>query len=158
MDVTVRKATLQDFEAICRLYNQCDLLHHRERPQEFKHVEPSVRKRDYIEELIEGDDSCLHVATLNAEVVGLVDSRIKDFQHPLLVLESIGRILVIVVDEAYRNRGIGEVLLKQAHRWLRERGITDVELNAYAFNRAALRLYEKMGYSVKSHTLHRQLE
>jgi putative acetyltransferase len=48
---------------------------------------------------------------------------------------------------AYRGRGIGTQLLTACLAKARSKGITRVELEARADNAAALRLYQKLGFT-----------
>jgi ribosomal protein S18 acetylase RimI-like enzyme len=63
----------------------------------------------------------------------------------------------LVVAEDSRRRGLGRALMARAHAWAEERGLTDVELSVYAFNGAAIALYEQLGYVVVSHRMARRL-
>ncbi len=64
----------------------------------------------------------------------------------------------LVVAQARQRRGIATRLISEAHRWARDRGLTEIELNVYEFNQAALRLYSKLGYSTDSRRLSRILD
>ncbi len=52
----------------------------------------------------------------------------------------------MLVDEAYRGRGIGSALLDAAFIWARERGIFELYLLVFPHNQAARALYEKSGF------------
>jgi len=51
-----------------------------------------------------------------------------------------------VVDPAYRRQGIGTQLLLEAEKRAKKQGATQVELGAKTFCKAAIALYEKLGY------------
>ncbi len=53
---------------------------------------------------------------------------------------------LLVVPESLRGRGIGTRLMQQAEAVARERGLTGVWLDTFAFQ--ALSFYEKLGYTV----------
>jgi len=46
-----------------------------------------------------------------------------------------------------RGRGIGEGLIRSAELWAQQAGVQKVSLAVFSTNRAALRLYERLGYS-----------
>ena len=47
--------------------------------------------------------------------------------------------------------------MEEAHRWARDRNLTQIELSVYEFNQPALRLYSKLGYTTDSRRLSRPL-
>ena len=57
------------------------------------------------------------------------------------------RILSLAVDPDWQGRGIGEQLLEAALQRLRELGRTRVRLEVRPENQAALRLYQKLGFT-----------
>jgi ribosomal protein S18 acetylase RimI-like enzyme len=54
----------------------------------------------------------------------------------------------LVVDEAWRRRGLGETLLRCAFTAFAARGITTIKLKVQAENLGAIRLYERVGMRV----------
>ena len=48
--------------------------------------------------------------------------------------------------------------MRAAHRWIRDRGINEIELIVYEFNEPAMRLYRKLGYSPAGRRLWRKLD
>lgn len=57
---------------------------------------------------------------------------------------------VLVGDTDYRNKGIGEFMVKEAVRIGFELlGLETITLNVYTFNKAAIRCYEKVGFFIE---------
>ena len=54
--------------------------------------------------------------------------------------------LGLMVDAAYRRRGIGRTLLEEAVVWARGAGIRKLELHVFPWNEPALCLYESFGF------------
>ena len=44
-----------------------------------------------------------------------------------------------------------------AEGWARERGAYEMRLHVWAFNEGAMRMYEELGYEVRSHFLGKRL-
>lgn len=81
------------------------------------------------------------VAVDGAQVIGWCDieaSSKEGFHH-------VGRLGMGVLKE-YRRRGIGQQLLLDALRAAEQQGLEKVELDVYATNAGAIKLYEKMGF------------
>jgi RimJ/RimL family protein N-acetyltransferase len=86
-----------------------------------------------------------HAAVFVAEADGRVVGRLslgRD-QHPASRhVADLG----LMVDAAYRRRGIGRALLATAVEWARATGIRKLELHVFPWNEAALALYEQFGF------------
>ncbi len=61
----------------------------------------------------------------------------------------------VIVDEAARGRGIGEVLTLEAVRIAKERGAKTCDLTSRTSRKAAHRLYEKCGFHVRDTSVYR---
>lgn len=57
----------------------------------------------------------------------------------------------MLVDRAYRGRGVGESLLKQALSWACERDLPDVSLLVFPHNERAIALYRKFGFEQREY-------
>ena len=58
----------------------------------------------------------------------------------------VGRISVMIVDEAYRGRGIGALLIAEAEKRLAERGCKIIEVTSNMRRDRAHHFYEQLGY------------
>lgn len=86
-------------------------------------------------------NSVLLVAEDDARVVGLVGLLGRALEQEAHV-GSVG----LSVDRDYRGRGIGTLLLERLLEWAPAHGVTRVEIEAFANNPRALRLYERVGF------------
>lgn len=59
-----------------------------------------------------------------------------------------GYLTMFVIKEQYRSMGIGTKLFNEAHKRIRQRGLSLSELSVEKKNPDAKRLYERMGYKV----------
>ena len=66
-----------------------------------------------------------------------------------------GVICDLLVAPEMRGRGIGDRLLAEGMRWLRERGVRDVYLESGKNNHAAHAFFEKRGFGLVSHVFAR---
>lgn len=87
---------------------------------------------------------CL-VAETNGNVVGTAFG-----SHDVLT----GHISKVVVDKAYRGKGVGKAMVKELTKRLREAGVDLIYLHTRRDNRAAINFFQKCGFMLRqSHYL-----
>ena len=162
MRCRVRLADPTDYHPACRLYGEADALHARGRPERFRLTDQPARSRRLFDAHLDDADQALFLAEVNSVVVGLVrvqvHERLESPDVPALAPQRYAMVQELVVAQANQRRGIATRLMTEAHRWARDRGVTEVGLSVYEFNQAALRLYRKLGYSTVSRRLARKLD
>ncbi len=63
----------------------------------------------------------------------------------------------MVVEERFRGRGVGQLLVREAERWARERGHGTITVRSNVVRAQAHRFYEKLGYvTVKTQQVFRK--
>jgi GNAT superfamily N-acetyltransferase len=130
-EIVIRPATPDDAAAIGRLAAQLG----------YTVLESDVNRR--LAELVRQTDHEVYVAAApGKEMVGWIHLYIDHslLHGPLVALGG------IVVDEAYRGKGIGHRLMEQAETWGRARGCTAVYLKSNVIRHEAHAFYESMGY------------
>ena len=95
------------------------------------------------------------VAELAGQVVGCLSTSVMRVLHRPA---PVGRISMMVVDEAVRGRGIGAELVRAAERALGERGCYMIEVTSHVRRADAHRFYERLGYEKTSVRLARELD
>ena len=151
--LTIRPATMDDYDEICRLMAQIDRFHRDAHPQYFQEAIPA-RDRDFLQSYVVDDERDLFVAAQDGRLNGAVTVEVRaapDF--PIFRPRSYVVIDTLVVDEDARSRGIGQVLMQTAHEWGKARGISEFELSVFAFNEGAIRFYRKLGYEISRHKM-----
>ena len=93
-------------------------------------------------------------AELNGMVVGCLSTSVMRVLHRPA---PVGRISMMVVDEALRGRGIGAALVRAAEDALAEQGCYMVEVTSNLRRTEAHRFYERLGYDRTSVRLARTL-
>ncbi len=88
-------------------------------------------------------DHVVYVACLSGVVIGWIDVGI--IHH--LQSGPYGEIGGFVVSNAYRNQGIGQILLARAEQWVADRGVERVVVRSQIAREGAHRFYLREGYS-----------
>ena len=137
MDIVVRKIELKDAPSFWSALSSV--------AQERKHIlttepPPFERAEEFVRENVE-ENYAQFVALRDENVIGWAD--IIPLKHPKMT--HVGA-LGIGILAAYRGRGIGSQLLEKTveHAWAS--GLKRLELEVFADNEPAIRLYKKRGY------------
>jgi len=104
--------------------------------------------------LMQAEGRAVLVAELDGEVVACLTTSVMQVLHRPA---PVGRISMMVVDEALRNRGVGAALVRAAERSLAERGCYMVEVTSHVRRTEAHRFYENLGHERTSVRLAREL-
>ena len=137
----IRAAAQRDGEALARLIGQL----------EYAVTAEAVAERLAI---MQAEGRLVLVAEREGQVVGCLSTSIMRVLHRPA---PVGRISMMVVDEALRGRGIGAALVRAAERSLAERRCYIVEVTSHVRRTEAHRFYEKLGYERTSVRLAREL-
>jgi ribosomal-protein-alanine acetyltransferase len=97
--------------------------------------------REQIARLLKDYDSIGFVACVGNKIVGFVISMIYIDRNDLQ-----GHILTIDVLPDYRRKGIGQMLIQETERILKQKGAKASRLEVKEDNYAAINLYKKLGY------------
>lgn len=143
---TVRRARIQDYEAVSRLFDSLDTLHRERLPWMFR-VPPSVpRTAEFFAETLTRDDAAVFVADADG-IVGLAHGLMRAAPDlPIFVPQRWGVLDSLVVDAAWRRRGIGRRLAYAIDEWAFGQGAAWVEVSVYDVNDEARQFYEALGY------------
>ena len=158
MEITIRQATTDDFEAICSLFNEIDALHRENLPHIFQKPNGPTREYDYYLELMADETVGLFIAEMEEILVGFVHAKIRDTSTiPLFVPRCYAMVDSIVVNSVYQHHGIGKKLMNAMQEWAIAKGATFIELNVYEFNESAKSFYERLGYTTISRRMRKEL-
>jgi GNAT superfamily N-acetyltransferase len=67
----------------------------------------------------------------------------------LLELDTQAEISGLVVDDAWRRRGVGALLMRHAEQWAREQGCKTIRLRSNVIRERAHRFYDRLGYELQ---------
>ena len=95
----------------------------------------------YLDRYWTGSEERIYVAEDQA-VVAFLSVEIHREERDFIYLDDLS------VTAAYRNQGIGSALIRQAEAYGKEIQISPVIFHVEKTNRAALRLYQRLGYAI----------
>jgi ribosomal protein S18 acetylase RimI-like enzyme len=155
--IHVRAATASDLVAVCTLAEDLAELHHAAAPETFAPAGEPARDEAHWLESITGRDRQGFIAEVDGRIAGFVTIGVNDVKHSLLQPKRLGHVDSICVARWARGAGVGRALMQQAERWAAGQGATELRLVVWDFNSAALRMYEALGYAVRSHAMGKPL-
>lgn len=93
----------------------------------------------YLSNIIQDDRSIIYLAFSGPRMVGMSDGRLSTPSTPKL---TIG----VTVQKKFRRKGIAKKLIEGMILECRRRNILELNLQTYSHNRAALALYQSLGF------------
>ena len=141
MKPTIRKATYDDLEIL----------------QEFKMgliraelpmdptIHPDTTSYYEFKPLIDGPDSTLLVAEIDGEIVASGYAKILE-DRAYLKHTHYGYLGFMFVPEEHRGNGYNGLVTDALIEWCKQKGLTEIRLDVYDVNEAALNAYKKSGF------------
>lgn len=154
----IRPAVSDDADALRQLWRELDRLHAEVQPAFFRLAERAKITADTQGSLMrqvfvaEVDDSDVkHLA--GAVVVRIAHTP----DEPPLVPAMRAMVEEIVVQRAYRRRGLGGALMAKAEAWAKARGAVQLVLTVWQGNQQAEQFYRRLGFAPVSQVLGRDV-
>ncbi len=158
MDITIRRATAQDYAGLCEIIEEVDALHRDHLPHIFQKPRGPARELEYVLGLLTDRDHGLFVAEVKGRLAGFVHLVIRESHPiPLLVPRRLALVDNLAVKTEFRRSGIGQALMQQAEAWAAAQAATEIDLNVYEFNETALAFYQRLGYETYSRRMTKPL-
>jgi len=108
---------------------------------EMKCFETEAFTKQQIAYLITDSNSVILVSRVKGEIVGFIIGKTYMDKKP-----ATGQILTIDVSPKHRRKGIGQRLLHEVEKTLKDKGVKICYLEVRENNFVALSLYQKLGY------------
>jgi len=129
-NLNIRRVLSEDAEVLIRLTAQLGYI---------------CTKEELLERLIPYQNKThgeVLVAVLDSTVVGWISLNVVRYFYVQPFIEVSG----FVVEEKFRNKGIGKKLLEAAESWVKEQGYGLIRIRTNVLRREAYRFYENNGY------------
>jgi len=153
----IRPARREDFPAILRLLGDIAAFHAENRPDVF---EAGYRKydADELKIIAANPDTPVFVAAEAGACLGYIFCAVREEKkHPPMRTRRVLYVDDLCVDSAHRRMGAATALLAAAEDFGKARGCASAELNVWRFNRPAISLYERAGFSAQKQTMEKNL-
>jgi len=159
MEINVRRATLDDYDSLCVLFDEIDAMHRDKLPHIFQKPSGAVRDKDYYSGLIADENVALFVAEAGEKLVGFVHVIASNSPaFPVFVPRRYTIVDSIVVKSEFQSLGIGRILMDKMQEWAIAKGAKTIELNVYEFNETAISFYERLGFQTFSRRMRKEIK
>ena len=158
MKISFRKATVDDYNNLCELFDEINSLHRNNLPYRFRKASGPAREQNYYSGLIADENVGFFVAEMGDKLVGFGHVIVRDTPaFPIIVPRRYATVDSIVVKPGFQQGGIGRVLMNKMQEWAIVKGVTSIGLNVCEFNQTAISFYEKLGYQTISRKMSKEL-
>lgn len=153
----IRKMKKEDYKNIYKLALQVQNIHFSARPDIFNNGDPFTNEL-FLNLINDSNYICL-VAEENNKILGECFVRIDETSvTPLFKERKILNINDICIDQNYRGKGIGKLLMLEIEKFAKELNAASVELNVWSFNKNAINFYNSLGFKNKSFKMEKFME
>jgi ribosomal protein S18 acetylase RimI-like enzyme len=155
----IRRALASDLPPLGRLGALLVEAHHEFDPRRFlaTNHRTAAGYASFLSTKLEDPDTAIFIAEVNSEVIGYAYAAVQGYDYQSLRGPA-GVLHDLIVDPQYRNRGVGELLIKAAMEFLKVRAAPRVVLFTAEGNHAAQRLFTRMGFRRTMVEMTRELE
>ncbi|MGS2764470.1 N-acetyltransferase family protein [Sinomicrobium sp. M5D2P9] len=140
-EIQVRQATPDDLDILLEFEQGIILA---ERPFDSTLKEEKISYYD-IEAYINDPKTIVVVAECDGRLIGSGYARITE-ALPYLKHEQYAYLGFMYVHPEYRGKGVNKQIVDALKAWSLQQGITEMRLNVYSTNEAAIKAYEKAGF------------
>ena len=138
----IRQATLNDIDSnLLTLYIEGYNLHQTNQPDQFA-AKTDAELRDSLVKMLNSSNEVVLV-TEEDGIIAYAALQIKQKAVKVAWIDE------IIVDPSHRQKGHATRLLAEVRKLAADQGCQKIELICWSFNTAALKLYEKLGFSTQ---------
>jgi ribosomal protein S18 acetylase RimI-like enzyme len=142
----LRRATLSDVPVLVSLNRETQDMHAAAFPGRFRRDTPEASVASAFSAMIDAPSSYWLVAEVGPPVGFLSAEFCVREESWCSVSRRVCYLAAIIVAHEFRRRGIARALLGELKREAGVRGVTDIELDVWAFNESARTAFTKLGF------------
>ncbi len=145
--IKIRPATEKDFIGVTKLYRESFKLHHKAHPRIFNPAPQFPLSRGSFLNILEDENELMMVAEKEKVIVGFINASIeKDGRDRWQKAYHRVSIDDICVNQPERRSGIGRQLMQSIEKWAVKKGIKELTVITFNFNKIATKFYANLGY------------
>lgn len=142
----IRKATVNDADAVFELRTQLHIVHAEGRADIFNADNITFTKKE-IKKWLKAKSKMFFVAENNGKVIGYCSATLSEKYYNLSVKSAFIDDLYVVPQE--RNKGIATALFNELKSYAEEWGAVKLDLCVWDFNQQAKAFYERLGMNAQ---------
>ena len=143
--VNIREAVENDVPSLVELWKEM-MDFHKERDRVFTRTATGhISWIDLISDHMSKDDSCVLVAECDGRIVGHCLAFIVE-NPPVITTKRYGMFQELAITANHRRCGVGEQLVKEVLKWLRNHNIKRIEVKVSVHNELSTAFWRKMGF------------
>jgi ribosomal protein S18 acetylase RimI-like enzyme len=153
LPILFRTADELDLPAMCELGQEVNLIHYQAWPNIFAPPSPPERDRALWAKSV-GDANATAILPLQGDTaIGFINASIHNETRSLAQPLRYCQIGSICVSADHRGLGIGSALMHEIESWAQQKQAQDLRLQVWKFNERAVRLYEELGFGIRSFSM-----
>lgn len=118
------------------------------------HLSSEEKHLREIKEHLDSDKKHAFIAYADDNIpVGFIEVSLRDYAEGC-THSPVGYIEGWFVDEAYRRKGIGRILMQTAEQWAREHGCTQIASDAEQANATSIDAHKRLGFKAYNTLVH----
>lgn len=152
----IRRAKLKDAAAVSKLQYDLHKMHSKFDKSYLMSASALKILNSLCKKNIRNKENLLLAAEDKNKAIGYIIAKVQ--KRPKIFAEKkIGFIETAYVREAYRNKGLGEIMTKKALDWFRGKGIKRIELHVHSKNPMGIGAWKKYGFKTYLYCQYRRL-
>jgi GNAT superfamily N-acetyltransferase len=154
----IREAVPKDLEGVFNIFSLADDQHRQAHPEIFQQSFDPKDTKDYLLSSIQSKDAVIFLALNRSDIIGAILASVHQTPEvSVLIPDTYVNIEKLVVVENIRRQGVGKALMERVHCWSKNRGIQQIQLTVWDFNKSAREFYNNLGYQMLHQRMRKQL-
>jgi ribosomal protein S18 acetylase RimI-like enzyme len=159
LTILIRPFMPADREAAIGLFQELNAFEHAISAESLTDRATAAVGQEEAESMLAEGDAVLLMAVADSEIAGMLLWYVADGESYLAEnLRRYGKVDALVVGRAHRGVGIGNLLLAEAERLTRSRGLSRMMLHVIAGNDGAAEAYRRFGFKPHSTNMAKDLD
>ncbi|MCA1057677.1 GNAT family N-acetyltransferase [Rossellomorea aquimaris] len=149
MDIHMREATKNDYDAVHYIQRQVHEMHTKERPDHYRMADATL-DQEYFNSLIDGENTKVFLLEKGQPIAYSIITIKRTEERSILIPRKVVYMDDFGVDHTYRGNGMGRIFFEKIIEFAKSIEADSLELGVWEFNEGAIKFYESMKLKTKS--------